>query len=320
MKIVVFKNLLLSLGLVGLLFMGIGCDDEDDTPTGPFNIAETLRNDSDYSSLVAALEKANLISTFEGSGSFTLFAPTNAAFSTFLSDNSFATLDDVPTDLLTQVLLNHVVGAKALSTDLTTGYVNTLAEEATTSSNLSAYVDLTSGVKLNGGPMVSEADIEATNGVIHEVDAVIGLPTVVTHALANPDFSILVAALTRSDLTTDYVGVLSGDGPFTVFAPANSAFEALLASNPDWNALEDIPVATLEAVLNYHVVAGANVRSTDLSDGQTVTALSEGTFQINIDGSSVTITDANDRTINIVATDVQGNNGVVHAIDAVLLP
>ena len=319
MKMVVFKNLLLSLGLVGLLFMGIGCDD-DDNPDGPFNIAETLRADANFSSLVAALEKANLISTFEGAGSFTLFAPTNAAFSTFLSDNGFAQLDDVPTDVLSQVLLNHVVGAKALSSDLATGYLNTLAKEASTSSDLSLYVDLTSGVKLNGDVAVTSADDEATNGVIHTVDKVIGLPTVVTHALSNPNFSILVAALTRSDLTTDYVSVLSGAGPFTVFAPANSAFEALLASNPDWNALDDIPVATLEAVLNYHVVAGANVRSTDLSNGQTVTALSDGTFEVNIDGANVSLTDANARSINVIAVDVQGSNGVVHAIDGVLLP
>ena len=296
-------------------------DDESDTPSVSSSIVEIAQNDTRFTSLVAALTQANLVSVLEGAGPFTVFAPTNEAFDTFLSDNGFAALDEVPNDVLSSVLLNHVVGAKVLSTDLSTGYVSTSATEATTSSPLSLYVDLSSGVRFNGVSSVSQADVEASNGVIHVVDAVIGLPTVVTHALANENFTSLVAALTRNDLTTDYVSILSGAGPFTVFAPTNDAFQALLDSNSDWNTLADIPTATLEAVLNYHVVSGANVRSTDLSDGQNVTTISnDATFSINISGTDVSITDAQSRTSNITFTDVQGSNGVVHVVDGVLLP
>jgi transforming growth factor-beta-induced protein len=143
-------------------------------------------------------------------------------------------------------------------------------------------------------------------------------PSVVNLALNNPNFSILVSALTRSDLTTDYVSILSGDGPFTVFAPTNDAFIALLDSNDDWNTLDDIPVATLEAVLNYHVVSGANVQSKELTDEQEVTALG-GTFTIDLTGGAKIKTTSN-QSVNIVLTDVQGSNGVVHVIDAILLP
>ena len=300
----------------------VACDeDEDDTPVVTEDIVELAQNDNRFTSLVAALTQANLVTTLQGSGPFTVFAPTNDAFNTFLADNNFASLGDVPNDVLSAVLLNHVVGAKALSTDLSTGYLSTSATESTTNNPLSVYVDLASGVKLNGVAEVVEANLEGTNGVIHAVNAVIGLPTVVTHALANAGFTSLVAALTRDDLTTDYVSILSGTGPFTVFAPTNDAFQALLDSNTDWNSLGDIPAATLEAVLNYHVVSGANVLSSTLTDGQNVTTISnDATFTINISGSDVTITDAQSRIANIIATDVQGVNGVVHVVDGVLLP
>lgn len=310
-----FAKLMLLLVLPLVLFSS--CDEEE--MPEPQNIVEVASADAQFSSLVAALTRANLAATLEGTGPFTVFAPTNAAFSTFLSDNGFASLDDVPVALLTQVLLNHVVSGKVEAANLSTGYVSTLATESTTDNELSLYVDLTSGVKLNGGPTVTKADVAASNGVIHVVDAVIGLPTVVTHALANPEFSTLVAALTRADLNADFVSILSGAGPFTVFAPTNAAFQDLLDSNTAWSTLEDIPVATLEAVLSYHVVAGANVLSSTLMDGQTVTTYQGSDITINV-GDTASITDGNGGTSDIVAVDVQGSNGVVHAISAVLIP
>ncbi len=300
------------------LFLFTSCD--EDTPD-PQNIVEVASADAQFSSLVAALDRAGLVSTLEGTDPYTVFAPTNAAFDAFLSANGFANLEAVPVPLLTQVLLNHVVGGTVRAANLTTGYVPTSATESTTSNPLSLYVDLTSGVKLNGTVEVSKADVEATNGVIHVVNGVIGLPTVVTHALSNPDFSILVAALTRADLTADFVGILSGDGPFTVFAPNNAAFQALLDGNDDWNSLDDIPVATLEAVLSYHVVNGANVLSSTLSDEQVVeTFLSGSSFTVDIADGNVSIKDATGGTAGVIATDVQGSNGVVHVLNAVLLP
>ncbi|MCB0576373.1 MAG: fasciclin domain-containing protein, partial [Saprospiraceae bacterium] len=143
-------------------------------------------------------------------------------------------------------------------------------------------------------------------------------PTVVNHALNNPNFSILVTALTRSDLSVDYVSTLSGDGPFTVFAPTNDAFADLL-TELGANSLDDIPAATLDAVLQYHVVAGANVLASQLSDEQVVTTFQGGTFKVDL-SSGAQIIDAQNRTANIILTDVQGTNGVVHAIDKVILP
>lgn len=311
-----FAKTLFLLALPLILFSS--CKDDDMPETK--NIVEIASADAQLSSLVAALQRANLATTLEGTGPFTVFAPTNAAFTAFLSANGFASLDAVPVDVLTQVLLNHVVSGNVKAANLTSGYVSTMATENTTDNELSLYVDLRSGVKLNGGAEVTKADVEASNGTIHVVDEVIGLPTVVTHALSNPEFSSLVAALTRSDLTTDFVSILSGEGPFTVFAPTNAAFQDLLDSNAAWTTLADIPVETLEAVLSYHVINGSNVLSSALNNGQTVTSFGGSDFTINIADSQASITDANGGMANIIAVDVQGSNGVVHAIDAVILP
>ncbi|MFT4536729.1 MAG: putative surface protein with fasciclin (FAS1) repeats [Saprospiraceae bacterium] len=302
-----FALLMISLGFVS-------CGDDVDDPK---TISALASETDDLSSLVAALSAADLVSTLEGAGPFTVFAPTNAAFDKFLTDNGFASVADVPADLLKNILLNHVVGGKNLSTGLTTGYVESSASGAGGNA-MNMYISTDGGVTINGGSSVATADIDASNGVIHIVDAVIGLPTVVTFATADPTFSTLVSALTRESLGVDYVSTLSGEGPFTVFAPTNDAFGDLL-TELSAGGLGDIDDATLNAVLQYHVVNGANVRAGDLTDGQVVATFGAAEFTIDLsDGAS--ITDANDRNTKIVVTDVQANNGVIHVVSQVLLP
>ncbi len=142
-------------------------------------------------------------------------------------------------------------------------------------------------------------------------------PNVVTLALNNSGFTSLVAALTDSRHTTDFVTILSGDGPFTVFAPTNAAFQALLDSNSSWSSLADVPIATLESVLLYHVVSGANVQSDQLSNGDVTTLGGVVTIDLTT-GAQIKTTSS--QIANIIIVDVQGTNGVVHAIDTVLLP
>lgn len=316
------KNLFLNLVMVfSSMFAFTSCDDnDDDTMVMPKTVYEQVSADSDLTSLKAAIDKAGLSTTLSNNGAFTVFAPSNAAFTKFLRDNGFANLDAVPTAVLKEVLLNHVLATKVMAAQVSTGYVSTLAKGAASSTrNLSMYINASSGVKINGVSTVTQTDIGASNGVIHKVDAVIGLPTIVTHAAANPNFSTLVAALTRSDMP-NFVGILSGtaNSPFTVFAPTNNAFGALLTELKLAN-LAAIPTATLENTLKYHVVAGANVASTDLPVSLQVTTFQGGKFTITTTGGAK-ITDANSRVSNIVATDVQCANGIIHVLDKVILP
>ena len=299
------------------------CNNNDDENVEDVSTIVNLAVDSaDLTSLVAALERANLVSALNGEGPFTILAPTNDAFAAFLSANNFNSLEDVPVDILTKILLNHVISGSLISTDLSTGYANTLATSAASQTPLSIYVDTSNGVRFNGVSSVSAADILAVNGVIHKVDAVIGLPNIVTFATADPNFSTLVSALTRSDLTTDFVGVLSTDAaiapaPFTVFAPINDAFNRLLIEL-NLASLSEIDEPTLDVVLKYHVVGGANVLDSNLTDNLTVSTLS-GDITADISGGA-RLTDSSGRVSDIIATNVQANNGVIHAINNVILP
>ncbi len=316
------RNVLLMV----LLLPGvIACSDDDDgnvtPPTVETNtIADFVASNNDYSTLEAALEATGLTATLSGNTEYTVFAPDNDAFAAFLSANGFASLEEVPTDLLTQVLMNHVQSGSVSSGDLTTGYIESMAVGMASEENLSMYIDTSDGVMINGVAEVITADVEVDNGVIHAVDAVIGLPDITTFALADPTFETLVSALTREE-SFSFVETLmmtSDPAPFTVFAPTNDAFGALL-TELNAESLEDIPTDILENTLSYHVHAGANVRSANLSNEMEVEMLNGEMITVNL-GDAVTLTDVNDRTATVVAANVQANNGVIHAIDTVLLP
>jgi len=301
------KLIKLTLLVVSSTLM-FSCSD-DDSPTQNNSITDIASGNPNFSILVDALTRADLAETLDQEGPYTVFAPTNDAFMNFLDANGFESLDDVPVATLTQVLLNHVVSGTNLSTGLTTGYVKTLAKGSASSTNtLSMFINTASGVRLNGVSSVTTADIMADNGVIHVVDAVIGLPTIVTHATANPNFSTLATLLTQQEL----VGTLNGtaSSPFTVFAPLNSAFDTATL-----NLYGGLNSTQKTAVLTYHVVPGANVLSNAIPSGP-ITTFETGTFTI----SGTVITDEQSRATNIVATDVQASNGVIHAVNQVLLP
>ena len=308
-----FAKLIKLTLIVATSTIMFSCSEDDGNSSDNNTIAAVASKNANLSILVDALERADL--SLDRNGSFTVFAPTNEAFVQFLNDNNFETLEDVPVNVLRQVLLNHMVIGENLSTDLSTGYIKTLAKGSASSTNtLSMFVNTASGVRLNGVANVIVADVMASNGVVHVVDAVIGLPTIVTHATANPNFSTLVGALTAEG-QPDFVGILSGtaSSPFTVFAPSNAAFTTFESQNP--GTIASLTSSQLTAVLSYHVVAGANVLSSDIPTGP-ITTFESGTFTI----SGTTITDEASRQTNIVAVDVQATNGVIHVIDNVILP
>ena len=323
------KNVLKLNKLLFLLtfsFFIISCDnDDDDAQTLPeeLTIVETAAATPELSILVEALTVADgdLVTTLSG-GNFTVLAPTNDAFAAFLSANGFASLDEVPTDFLSNILLNHVITGSVMSTDLASagsGYTTTNATNMD-GDNLSLYFTTSSGVEFNGQSSVVSADVSASNGIVHVVDAVIGLPSIVTFATSNPTFETLVAALTREDLGQDFVSILSTTdepSPFTVFAPTNDAFASLL-SELGVDSLGDIDAATLELTLGTHVVVEANVRSGDLTNGMNITTVGDA-LTVSLDAGPQLI-DLNDRIANIIAVDVQAYNGVVHVIDKVVLP
>lgn len=313
------SKLPLLLVFVLSFFVLVSCSDDDDKIIKKEDIVQKAINDPNLSTLVAALQKADLVSALRADGPFTVFAPTNAAFQDLLDSNrSWSSLDDIPVATLKSVLLFHVLEGKVLSTDLSDTYVNTLAT-GPNNQKLSLQVEVTGGVEFNGDSKPIDTNIMASNGVIHTVNKVMLPPNVVTLALNNSGFTSLVAALTDSRHTTDFVTLLKADGPYTVFAPTNAAFQALLDSNSMWNSLADIPIATLDAVLKYHVFSGGNVQSSQLTDNQEITMFDGNKVTVDLsNGAKLETTSSQSVTISL--TNVQGTNGVVHVVDNVLLP
>ncbi len=312
-------NFLKSVLFAFLAITTFSCSDDDDAGNPQSNtIAAIASRTPDLSILVQALDRAGLVSAVDGTTQLTVFAPTNDAFEDFLDDNGYNSLDDVPENVLTQVLLNHVVTGNVQAAQLPeAGYIKTLATFGGTENgnNLNMYVNKSAGVRLNGVATVTTANIIASNGVVHVVDAVIGLPTVATFAAADADFTALAGALTAQGL----VPALSGttNSPFTVFAPTNDAFAALDAEIP--GVVGTLNSDQLTAVLTYHVVTEANVLSSTLTNGQVITTFESGTLTVGLTGGAK-LTDERGRVTNIVAVDVQAANGVIHVLDNVLLP
>ena len=263
-------------------------------------------NSENHTTLEAAVVAAGLVETLSGDGPFTVFAPTDAAFA-LLPEGLIAQLLEDPTGDLTTILTHHVHSGNVLSTDLSNGMmVPTLAGTELTVSIMDGMVQIDNA-------NVSVADIETDNGVVHVIDAVL-VPeedestTVVDVVVNSENHTTLEAAVVAAGL----VETLSGDGPFTVFAPTDAAF-ALLPEGLIAQLLED-PTGDLTTILTHHVHSG-NVLSTDLSNGMMVPTLAGTELTVSIMDGMVQIDNA-----NVSVADIETDNGVVHVIDAVLVP
>ena len=269
------------------------------------NIVEVASSNSNFSTLVAALQKAGVVEALETYTPITVFAPTNAAFAELFNDLGVSGLDELSPETLAPILFYHVIGNKITSRDLTSGYAVTLSAGPDLK-GLSILVNADE-VKLNGMVNITDTDIMASNGVIHVIDKVLLPPSVVDIASQNSEFTHLVEAVVKAEL----LSTLSGSGPFTIFAPTDAAFESLFTTL-GISGVADLTKEQLIPILQYHVVSG-NVRSSNLSPGYVTTL--NGDILVEL-GSSIKI----NNTSEVLAIDIQGKNGVIHVIDEVLLP
>jgi len=301
-----FNHYLLGFILFGsftFLLSSCGEDDPVVPPVVETTITDIVVNSTDHETLEAAVIAADLAGTLAGEGPFTLFAPTDAAFEA-LPEGTVESLLQDPSGALTDILLYHVASGTALSTDLSDG----LVVATVNGKNVTVTIN-NDGVFINDA-QVTVADIIADNGVVHVIDAVLLPPTVtVTDVVVNsPVHETLEAAVIAADLA----GTLAGEGPFTLFAPTDDAFAALPAGTVE-SLLQD-PSGTLTDILLYHVASGTAL-STDLSDGIMVPTLNGNSVTVTINDNGVFINDA-----QVTVADIVTDNGVVHVIDAVLLP
>jgi transforming growth factor-beta-induced protein len=235
------------------------------------------------------------------SGSFTVFAPTDAAFSAFLSTAGFSSIQDVPNDVLKPILLYHVIGAKVSSSAVSTGYAATISP-ADDENFLSIFIEKSSGVKINNSAMVTNADVQADNGVIHIIDKVITPLSVGELVAVNPDLSALAGAVVSQNLLNT---LKDKTGSFTVFAPNNAGFAKHQSLPSDVTSL-----------LLYHVI-GSKVFSTDLTTGYYNTLSKFGQYAVNVKVITSPEVKLNN-SAKVIKADIAGTNGVVHIIDDVI--
>jgi uncharacterized surface protein with fasciclin (FAS1) repeats len=300
---------LAALSAIALLAACGGSDDDD-----PGTLVQVAQGDPRFSTLVEAVTAADLGPALSGVGPFTVFAPTNDAFAALLAElgvTKAQLLANKP--LLTAVLKYHVLGTRVARSAVPLGQPITPLEGGIFKID-QVGTDLVITDGRNRMARIVAADIAASNGVIHGIDRVL-LPadkTIVQTAAANPSFGILVEAVGAANLA----GVLSGSGPFTVFAPTDAAFAALLAELNISKAqlLADTPLLT--KVLTYHVLP-ARVLKAQVPAGTPVATVQGETLVVD---ASLAITDRRGRIARITATDILTSNGVIHAIDKVILP
>ncbi|WP_192347278.1 fasciclin domain-containing protein [Algoriphagus sp. Y33] len=309
-----WRYLSLSLAMM-VMIVFTSCDDEDDEPMPEqANVVEVLGGDSNFNTLATAVVAAGLDDDLSAAGPFTVFAPTNDAFGDFLSDNGLTSDELIGGSDLANTLSYHVASGNIASGDVEAGAVTPLSGD-----KFYISIDPDGRVWINGNAMVTAVDKMASNGVIHTLDYVITAPTMSIAEIAventtasTPEFTQLVAALTRADLVDAVSGGVEDN--LTVFAPTDAAFEDLyVALGVD--GVEDIPLDVLTNVLLYHVVP-SRAFSQDLRDGATLPTLLEGeTLTVDLPGLTI-----NERGLVASMLNIHATNGVIHVIDQVIIP
>lgn len=290
------------------------CND-DDSPSTPAlsNIAGVATADPQFSTLVGALTKAQLVTTLQGTGPFTVFAPNNAAF----TKAGITSLDPLTKDALTPILTSHVISGTVKAADVKSGTVKTV------NTNNDIYLSKNAdGVFINGTIKVIATDVSASNGVIHVIDNVILPPTqsLVQVAQGNTNFTELVSLILAADPAVATALSSASANGLTVFAPTNAAFTELYKTTPKATLLNPANKALLTNVLLYHVVPG-RVFSTDLPNvsGEVATANSAGKLTFNLSGGAKVVGKTSGSS-TITAANILATNGVLHVIDKVLMP
>ena len=296
-------------GIILCTFLAVSCSKDDNNTPAPSNTVVDVAANNGFSSLVSAIGTAGLTATLKGTGPFTVFAPTNAAFSAITA----------PTDpaVLGNILKYHVLSGKILSSSLPASY----NPGVVTVSGDSVYVKkFASGNAYINGVKIDKADVDASNGVVHVIGTVLTPPAASIVAVAQSDtsFKLLVQAVVKCGLA----GALSGAGSMTVFAPVNAAFRAVGFDSTAIANASPATVTTLTNVLLYHVVP-VRAFSADLVEGLATapTLLTGKSLAFSVSGGAKVTGSGNGGTAsNITKVNIVAKNGVVHVIDRVLLP
>jgi uncharacterized surface protein with fasciclin (FAS1) repeats len=288
-------------------FAQCSCDSHDkpQAMAKSMDIVDTAVKAGAFNTLVTAVKAAGLVEALKGKGPFTVFAPTDEAFSKVCPNTLASLLKPENRDKLTAILTYHVVPGKVMAKDV----VKIKGASSLNGQQIGIKVSEESVFVDNA--KVIKTDIRCSNGIIHVIDSVImpSFDDIVATAVKAESFKTLVTAVKAAKL----VSALQGKGPFTVFAPTDEAFAKLPAE-----LLEDLLKPEnrekLIAVLTYHVVP-SRVYSQSVGKITAAETLQKGKIRFSTDAGGARVNNA-----KILATDIDASNGVIHVIDTVLIP
>jgi len=273
-----------------------------------------------FKDFMYALEITNLTYLMEEEGPYTVFAPVQASFSIFRMENKINHIDQFPEDELSEILRYHFIPGKWSLSGIPEGYHATLLSEKSTGNPIDLFVEKYDIFRINGLYIIDEPDLSTKNGYIHSIKSVLDIPTILDHLSINHEFSLFLEMLSRKDIDTDYLTLLSDDNPDTFFVPTNQAILSLLDNYPAWQTIDDIPAETLNEIIKNHHIRDENIVLNEVKEDLILTSINGNDLTIQIDYPKWKVIDKNSRTARINIQDIQGRNGIIHQIDRVLIP
>ncbi len=267
-----------------------------------------------------ALDKTHLTHLMEDDGPYTVFAPVQASFSIFRTENMINHLDEYPTDKLADILRYHFIQGEWTLTDIPSGYHASLLPERTTGNYIDLYIEKHDVFRINGLNTIDEPDLATSNGYMHSINTILTIPSMLDHLRVNGDFSLIKEILEREDLDQDLINSISNADPVTLFAPTNKAILSFLGTQPSWETVHDIPSELLNDILRNHLIIHHNIVLNNLKKDTSLITESDKEITFRIDYPDWSVLGPSKKLANLTIRDIQAANGIIHQVDRVLLP
>lgn len=304
------------------IFLVMGCESDDNSSIieGTNSIVNYLEDNPDYSIFSRAIERAELDGTLDGnSGTYTVLAPDNDAFDEYLQEEGLDSIGEVSKDKLTRLVNYHVLETLTPADNFVTSYSQTLATVPVNDSvdvNLSLYVNTSNGVAFNGDSKITEGDVQVDNGILHQVDHVLSLPTLKSFMNTDDNLKAFYTKLTANDIPTDFETLLADPETETlIFVPSEVAVNDFFS-----NEGSGLSPAELDNLYRNHLLDSLQV-SSNLRTGYINTRATE-TYSGNDNPINLYIDAQAGLVLNggktIVIPDITAVNGSIQVVDSVL--
>lgn len=313
-KIVNSRYLILLFIFASSVFTS--CLSDNDDPDLP-ELLSVAQSESSISLYVSAWDRTGFSPSISDPVNYTILAPNNSSMEAYLADLGYTSIDSVPITFLTNLVDYHIQYGYAPVDNIVSNYYGTPSGGGPGGAALVLFAEqLINGLFFNSSVQVVRADIKASNGVVHILGGVLEMPSAYNLLEQNASFSSSIEALERTGLDA----LLKNPNPYTFLAPTNQAFELYVATNADYDGIDDIPTDTLSMLLKYHLIEG-NIPIDSLFAIELTPTLSAGdTIRIisDFDGSYSAL--GNRGSSQVLLGNIQGTNGILHAAEALLTP